>query len=386
MAIRACAQGHPAFHKLWSYYRDRTAHLRECQASGKPVVGKLGFGVCDELILAAGMESLAVSPDASFPRDLSDRYLEYSFTEKGKVLFSMIASGDRARLPDYVVLADSEDVMNRLYYYLRELKRTEPERGLPELYLADWLYARHPRYLKWNEKVLERFAVQLEAWSGTGITEEALRKAIALYNRQHAAVSSILLHRSGARPRVTGSEALVILGARDYMDKGSYTRCVEELAASVETWPEIPGIRLFFSGSVQSDLTVYEWLEENGFHVCGEDHDGGMGVFDRAIRTGLPPVQALAEHYTMGLPRAQKGLVKDRVDSLMKQIKTAGAAAVLFWHDAYDEAGSWEYPSMKAALDKAGFPCLNAIKQPYPPVFGPSLLDGLAELKRRTGG
>ena len=386
MAVRACAQEHPAFQKLWSYYGDRTAHLRECRSAGKPVVGKLGFGVCDELILAAGMESLSVSPDASFPRDLADRYLEYSFTEKGKAMFSIVASGDRVRLPDYVVLSDSEDVTNRLYYYLRELKRTEPERGLPELYLADWLYARHPRYLKWNEQVLERFSVQLEAWSGNGITEEAIRQAIALYNRQQAAVSSILLRRSDARPRVTGSEALVILGARDYMDKESYARCVEELAGSVEAWPEIRGVRLFFSGSVQSDLTVYEWLEDNGFHVCGEDHDGGMGMFDRAIRTDVPPIQALAEHYTKGLPRAQKGLVKDRVGSLMKQIETVGAASVLFWHDAYDEAGSWEYPSMKTALDESGIPCLNAVKQPYPPVFDSSLLDGLAELKHRTGG
>ena len=355
MGIRTCARENAAFAELLKHYEDPSIHLRECRAAGVRVVGKIGYGVCDELILAAGMESAAVRPGGA-GHPLADEYLEYAFTEKGKYLFDAVAGGDRDRCPELVAFSDSEDLANRLYYYLRELKRSEPGRPVPELTLVDWLFSRHMTYQGWNEKALRRFAGRLESWSGQPVTDEALTEAIALYGRQYRAVSAILSQRTAKAPRLTGCEALVVLGAKDCMDKRRYAELVEKLALDVPSWPEAGGVKLFFSGSVQQDLGVYEPVEAAGFVICGEDHDAGTRAFERPIRTDLEPYAALVDSYMLRSPSAAKGLVKERTQALTESVEHTGAACVLFYNDAYDEAASWDHPSQRAALTAQGIP------------------------------
>lgn len=385
MGIRPCAGENASFAELLRYYEDPAAHLRECRANGVRVVGKIGYGVCDELILAAGMESMAVRARGG-AHELADGYLEYAFTEKGKCLFDAVAGGDRDRVPDYVAFSDSEDLANRLYYYLRELKRSEPERPVPELYLTDWLFSRHMTYQEWNEKALRRFAQQLEEWSGRAVTGEALSEAIALYNRQYRAVSEILARRTADTPRVTGCEALVILGAKDCMDKRRYTALVENLAEDTASWPEAGGVKLFFSGSLQQDLAVYEETEAEGFVICGEDHDAGMRAFERPIRTDLEPLKALVDCYMLRSPSAAKGLVRERTEALLGNVGKTGAAGVLFYADRYDEAASWDFPSQRDALEARGIPYAACVKQEFPPSFGGEFRGALEKLKQDAGG
>ena len=385
MAVRSCALEHPAFLEMLQHYNTPGIHILECREKGIKTVGKAGFGVCDELILAAGMESAGLRSAFRSPEDSAGQYLEYAFTERGKNLFCLLADGGGS-VPDYVAFADSGDVENRLYYYLRELKRSEPERRMPELYLVDWLFSRHMTYQNWNEKALGRFASQLEEWSGNRITGNGISSAIALYNRQYAAISEILRQRTAETPRVTGCEALVIIGAKDHMGKKRYTQCVEQLAEDVRKWPAAEGTKLFFSGSIQQNTSIYEELESKGFLVCGEDHDAGMRAFERPIRTELPPLTALVDCCMLRSPTAQKGLVKERVVSLLEQIERVGAACVLFWTDRYDEAASWEYPAQKAALEARGTPYAIFAGQPYPPSFDGQFREAITALKHCVEG
>ncbi len=385
MGIRKCAKENAAFAEMLRYYEDPAIHLRECREAGVRVVGKIGYGVCDELIVAAGMESLTVRAGVA-GHPLADEYLEYAFTERGKYLFDAVAGGDRDTVPDCVAFSDSEDLANRLYYYLRELKRSEPGRPVPELYLVDWLFSRHMTYQGWNEKALRRFAERLESWSGQPLTDDALAGAIALYGRQYAAVREILRQRTAAVPRVTGCEALVILGAKDCMDKRRYAELAERLAEAVPFWPEAEGVKLFFSGSLQQDLRVYEPTEAAGFVICGEDHDAGTRAFERPIRTDLEPMKALVDSYMLRSPSAAKGLVKERTQALLENAEKTGAECVLFYTDAYDEAASWDFPSQRRALEARGVPLACCVKRAYPPTFDGELRDTLETLGNSVGG
>lgn len=386
LGIRECAEKNSAFQTLKFFYDHRDAFLQSAKNSGKKVVGRLGYGVCDELIRAAGLESVAVSPYGRNKHEIADTYLEYAFTEKGKLLFSALAAGEPDSLPDYLAVADSEDVMNRLYYYLRELQREEPERKIPELYLVDWLFSRHMAVQNWNVKALERFRTALEGWSGNRITESALREAIAFSNRKIAAAQKLMQLRNCAAPRLTGCEALVIFGAGDYMDREEYADCLDRLASEAESWPEAEGAKLFFCGSTQPDILAYSLIEAQGFVICGEDHDNGDRAYERMIRTDLEPLQALVDCYLMRNPTAQKGLVQERVDALLAGVKAADAAGVVFYTDRYDEAGSWDTPSQQAALDSLGIPYALFVKMAYPPEADAEFTAALAALKSQTGG
>ena len=386
MKQRICAEQSSAYRRLLHAYENRYEHLAQCRAAGKKAVGCLGYGVCSELITAAGMAPVAICADADYDRALADKYLEYSFTEKGKCYFAKLVGGLGSVTPEYAAIGDSEDVMNRVYYYAREVQRSEPERDMPELYFVDWLFSRHMMYQGWNKKALARFQAQLEAWSGAPISEEALKAAIGLSNRQFAAMEKLRALRRCEAPRVTGCEALVIIGAKNFMDAAEYTECLETLACEAADWPEAEGGKVYFSGSVQHDVSVYEVIEAHGLIVCGEDHDWGDRAFERPIRTDLEPLQALVDSYMLRTPTAQKGLVAERVDAMMDSVAAAGAKAVVFYTDEYDEAASWDYPSQKKALDGQQIPSANFCKRKLAAAEDAELAEGLEALKTKLEG
>ena len=170
------------------------------------------------------------------------------------------------------------------------------------------------------------------------------------------------------------------------MDKRRYTALVAKLAEDTASWPEAVGVKLFFSGSLQQDLAVYEETEAEGFVICGEDHDAGMRAFDRPARTDLEPLKTLVDCYMLRSPSAAKGLVKERVASLLENVGKTGAAGVLFYTDRYDEAASWDFPSQRDALKARGLPYASCVKQEFPPVFGGEFRGALERLKKDAGG
>ena len=366
MGIRTCAKASETFSCLLSSYENRHEFLQNCRKEGKKVVGRLGYGVCEELILAAGLESTMVCADCNTTMETADRYLEYSFAPRARAFFDRLADGKRNELPDFVAVADSEDVTNRIYYYLREIKRSEPEQQIPELYLIDWLFSRHMMYQLWNEKALARFRTQLEAWSGTTITDEAVRAAMTLTNRQHAALKRLQALRRAEEPKISGSEALVIYGAGFFMEKTAYVQLLEQLAEEAESWPVIAGKRVFYTGSEQETTAVYDAIEAAGFVIVGEDLNWGDRSCERPCKENLQVLPALVDKYMFAAPTTQKGLVGERVAALLNYVEQTGAEAVVFYNEEYEEAASWDYPSQKQALEEKGVPSVNFCKMKYP--------------------
>ena len=366
MGIRACAKASEIFSRLLNSYENRHDFLAQCRNKGKKVVGRLGFGVCEELILAAGLETTVICADSSSTMETADRYLEYSFAPRARAFFDRLADGRKNDLPDFVAVADSEDVANRIYYYLREIKRSEPEQQIPEIWLIDWLFSRHMMYQLWNEKALGRFRAQLEAWSGTTISDEAVKEAMALTNRQYAALKRLQALRRAGEPRISGSEALVIYGAGFFMEKADYVQLLEQLAEEAAAWPVLTGKRVFYTGSEQETTAVYDAIEDAGFVVVAEDLNWGDRICERPCKTDLTVVRALVDKYMFAAPSAQKGLVGERVDAILGAVEETGAEVVVFYNEEYEEAASWDYPSQKKALDAKGVASVNFCKMKYP--------------------
>ena len=361
MEIRACARSSEAFLACRDCYENRPERLSELK--GKKVAA-LGWGVPEELIRAYGMHVFPVwaQPRAQLPH--ADRYLEYSFPPKARSWFDAVL--DRVGQAEYLAAADSEDVVNRIYYYLREIRREEPERDMPEPYLIDLLFSRHMHVQQWNEKAYARFAETLERWAGPrpeGALEAELRRSAAILEKLRALTAL----RKTASPRLTGSEWLVIVGGGFFMERGQYENALDRLLEEAPDWDPAPGTRLFYTGSVQQDLTVYDAIEAQGCVIVGEDHDWGDRYCLRPLRTDLEPLKALTDRYTLTPPSAQKGLVRERTAALRESVLASGAQAVLFYSDVYEEAASWDYPAQKQMLRALGVGSALLHGMPFPP-------------------
>ena len=79
MSIRTCALQSDAFIALKKVWEHRDTEAQKWRAQGKKVIGKLGFDVPDELLIAAGMLPVQVYADPERSLNETNKYLEYAF-------------------------------------------------------------------------------------------------------------------------------------------------------------------------------------------------------------------------------------------------------------------------------------------------------------------
>lgn len=364
MGIRNCALACPAFAELKAAYDDRDAAARRWRAEGRTVVAKLGCDVPDELLLAASLMPLQVCADPALPLTQTDTYLEFAFDPVVRAQFERIIDGSYADLADYLVVSNSTDVVIRTYLYLRELHRVEPERRMPELAFIDWLFTRNRLHQQRNEHTLQLFRAQVEQWAGREVPDGQIEAAAELCNADRAALRRIgALRRAG---RISGTEALVIIGAAGFMERDRHLALTVAVANAAGNWPVIQGPRLFVTGSNQEDLGLYERIEAAGGNVVGEDFDWGDRYYDRDYDPSLPAIRAIVDRYMLREFSSKKAFVSQRVAALERELEAAGAEAVVFYNHIYEEAASWDYPSQKQMLDNKGIPNVNFCKMTWP--------------------
>ena len=86
MSIRNCALESKAFTALKEVWDHRDAEAAKWRAQGKKVVGKLGFDVPDELLIAADMLPVQIYADPDRSLEETNKYLEYAFEPVVRVL------------------------------------------------------------------------------------------------------------------------------------------------------------------------------------------------------------------------------------------------------------------------------------------------------------
>jgi len=366
LSERNCALESKAYLALRDVYENREKYLRRWKESGRKSVMTLGCDVPDEVIIAAGMLPVRC-PGIYSPQPMADKYLEMSFGPLWRAMFEKIVSGENAQLYDYIAISKSSDMLTRIYYYLRELKRFEPERPIAPIAFIDLdLISRNMSAQYYNEKVTRRFIETVEGWTGAKIKAEALKHACEVCNENRSALAAFAALRRGEKCRVTGSEALTVIGASLFMEKEECTKLVNELCRDAENWPEVSAKALYFSGSQQESREVYELIEELGGNVIAEDHDWGDRHYDRNVDLSLESVSGIVDRYMFRFPSSERSFVKLRAKALADKVVDSGAGAVLVYMNFNDESYLLDYPSEKPLFEKAGIASVSVTRQRVP--------------------
>ncbi len=354
MSIRTCALESKAFTALKDIYDHRDASAAAWRTAGKKVVGKLGFDVPDELLIAAGMLPVQVYADPDRPLKETNKYLEYAFEPVVRAQFEKLIDGTYGEQLDALAISNSTDVVIRIFLYLREIHRVEPEKNLPPFAFIDWLFTRTNRHQTRNEFVIDLFREQVEEWAGHPVTDEEIRNAGKICNENRAALREMAKLRHGREVHISGSEAAVIIGAGLFMERDAHTKLVREVTEDAKSWPVLTGPRVFYTGAEQEDISLYEKMEAQGMVIVGEDTNWGDRHYNRDYNTNYPATRALVDRYMLREFSAKKAFVSQRVEALDREVDEAGAEGVIFYTNLYDEVATWDMPKQRKSLSERG--------------------------------
>jgi benzoyl-CoA reductase/2-hydroxyglutaryl-CoA dehydratase subunit BcrC/BadD/HgdB len=363
--------GADALEILLTAYDDRARVGINRQKTGAGLVGYFLNSVPIELIIASGLEPIRLVGSPLRRTPYADIYLEEYFDGEIRSLFDSLLANDFDYI-DLLVIPRSSEVYLQMYYYLREISRWEPAAKLPPIHLFDLLQTPRRTTALYVLGRMRDFAARLEAAGGRPIDDAALSDAIATTNRTRAALQAVSRMWQGAERRLTGIDALKVVGAAAVLSVEEGTLALERLAADPP--PLLPSRpRIMLKGSPQSDARATELIENAGAAIVAHDHIAGDTTYAVMVEETGDPWEALTRHYQLEIPGPRAYPQSKQDDRFIALAEATLVDGLIFFHDEWDDTLGWEYPDQKKLLDARGIPSLFLKRQPYFDFPGPSV-------------
>lgn len=318
-----------------------------------PLIGVTSNTVPWELLRAAGFQPMLLSPHQPHT-PLADRYMEGVFSARIKNVLEFLLSDAGAEL-NAVVIPRTSEQEHKLYLYLREVMRQKLERS-PQPILYNLLHARSPEAEAYGLERTGALKVTLERLAGQRIEPEALTAAIAEGNAARHAIRGLLAQKEGDAPRLSGSEALALIGAWYFMDRTEYALLAHEALCEIQTRPPLPGPRILIKGTPLESPDFCAAIESHGAIVVAEDDWWGSRAAGRDIDTTIDPVRAIFEKYYFDAPSPR--VFPSEIADAWFHRKAAEVDGVVFYLPHEDDALGWDYPRLREFLDERSIPHL----------------------------
>ena len=350
-------------------YADRFAAARAWKAGGGQVVGYLCDNVPDELISAAGFFPLRVSgaPDVGGERVRRqvDRLYTPDVTTRpafATAILEQLLSGAYDLL-DYLIVPHNRDAIQAIFRHLKDAHRADPALRLPVLHYLDKAWAPGAASEAYNRTAIAGLRATLESWAGRPVRDDALRDAIAVANENRRLLSRVAELRAARPPRLSGVEALQVIGASMVMPKADHNVLLRRLLASER--PARQGPRLFVGGSPLDHTRVYEAIESCGATVVAEDHCWGNRAFELPVDPDADPLDALAARFHRRPACSIQFPIAEGRIACRARAAAANVDAAIFYVMADDWSQVWETPGQVKALETVGIPTLVLLRQSY---------------------
>jgi benzoyl-CoA reductase/2-hydroxyglutaryl-CoA dehydratase subunit BcrC/BadD/HgdB len=319
--------------------------------TGVPVVGVTSNTVPWELLRAAGLHPVLISPRHRHT-PLADRYMEDVFSARMKAVFDFLISPGAAFL-NAVVIPRTSEQEHKLYLYLREVVRQRTERA-PEPILCNLMHARSAEAEAYGLERTHDLKAKLEGFTGRCIEPEALSAAIAEGNAARQAIRGLLQQRECPAPRLSGKDALALIGAWYFMDRSEYTPLAREALREIQTRPPLNGPRILIKGSPQDAPDFCAAIEAHGAIVVAEDDWWGSRSAGQDIDTTGDPIRAIFEKYYFDAPSPR--VFPSEIADAWFHRKASEVDGVIVYFPEEDDVIGWDYPRLRAFLDERAIP------------------------------
>jgi bcr-type benzoyl-CoA reductase subunit C len=356
--------GMKAFEKMQLHYRERDLSARKWKEAGGKVIGYTYTSVPEEIIIAAGFLPMMITGNPEISTEAGDRYMEDYFCPFVRSVHNLFVIG-RYSFLDLAVFPHTNDSIKRCYYYLWTEKRNEPDLPIPPLTIFDSLHTRKFIANRYVRGRMEAFKEKMEELSGKKITPEALSRAIELCNENRRLLKQVADLRRAYPPRVSGVEALQIIGSSFFMPKEEHNKLLKDFLADADKLPPKDGVRLFLSGTIVDNLQLYELIESCGAVIVSEDICTGNRYSDNPVDTSMEPLDALTDRYHTKSHEGRMHPLSELVNYVVQCARDSGAQGAIFNYLQWDDSHGWNFPSQRDALAEIGIPSMAFEMQEY---------------------
>lgn len=344
-----------AVEQLTWHYEHPFAQAIKKAAEGMPVAAMTSNTVPWELLRAAGYFPVMLNPSVE-PAPFADRFMEDGvFSARIRGIFDGIASGGWPFLKMVVIPRTSEQE-HKLFLYLHEMARQGLATGLPGLYLYNLLHTRSEEAEVYGLDRTHEFRKYLEHCRGRYIETADLVCAAGESNRASRAIRRFLELRQGPEPRLSGTEALALIGALYFTDRALYAQLAEEAATEISLRPRLHGVRILVKGSPLPHTGLHRAIESHEAVVVAEDDWWGSRIITKEIPEHTDIVRAIFERYY--IEAASPRVFPRETAEAWFLATSANVDGVVFYLPPEDDVLGWDYPGLRKTLDERGIPSL----------------------------
>ena len=336
---------------LLASYGDPLRTAREAHAQGSPVIARIGLGIPDEIILAAGGFATALAPRLDQPTPLADAFMDPSEQPELRSLLEQIASSQSRFLSLAVLTAP----YSALAATIEDLRRVAllPD-AAPTSYM-EFPAVRGDGARRYAEARVRDLASRIGSVTGQPVTTEALRRAIASTNRRREALRTFMAHRRDTAA-ISGIEAFGAVGAASFLPPAVFTDALDALTASLRSSDRLHGLPriLLVPSSPLTHDRAHAAIEAAGALVIAEDDPLGSRAAEPAIREDEDPMRAIADHYLDQLSGTRAFPADRRLAWFYEEAARPDVDAVIFY--GQEPRYGWDHPAMRDFLDSRGTP------------------------------
>jgi benzoyl-CoA reductase subunit C len=242
------------------------------------------------------------------------------------------------------------------------------KRNFPAMYV-DFLHLPHnpssPAAAEFLTEEYRRVLGELEHLGHRKVSDDALRRAIQLYNRNRALIRELYELRRQNPEKLRTSELYQLVRLGNFLTVEEHIAQLEQGLTQFRSRSSRTrdSIRIVVEGSFceQPPLALIRLIEEAGCYIVDDDFVIGQSWFDSDIPTDGDPLLALATSY---LDRSVYSSVRHdfrrpRWDGLVEKVRRTKADAVLFLIAKFCEPAYFDYVPYKQELERAGVPHLQ---------------------------
>lgn len=201
----------------------------------------------------------------------------------------------------------------------------------------------------------------IEKISGAIITEESLKNAVDVYNKNFDALRKFASLSSLHTDVVTPSVRHFAFKAGFFMDRKEHTTLIEELCRLLEGRKIVKGSkRLMLTGIMADDMRVIKIMEKHGFSAAADE----LLNESRFIAQNTPQdnscLEALAEKWlrTKNCSLAYD-MKKSRIENIVKKAKEAECDAVVICFMPFCDVEGFDEPLLAERLKKEHIPFIK---------------------------
>lgn len=212
------------------------------------------------------------------------------------------------------------------------------------------------------QSVIDRFKNELAAALNVNISEKNLRQAVYTCNRIRQNLRKLYNIQKTAPDRLNSIELHTVLMAAMVMDRNELDKKLTTLTKAVglpDADVKSSGKKILLGGSVCTRPEIYRVIEDAGGSIVGDDFCTGARNIHLDVDTTGDMIEAVSRRYmTRSVCPAKHSGLQSRGEHLVSMAGESDAKGVILVYLKFCDPHLFDYPYIKAMLDKENIPCM----------------------------